>query len=203
MARARGKAGGKAAEVVKDNGQGQVVGYARVSTREQNIEPQIAALKAAGCCKIFQEKRSGVDTERVELAALLEYVRPGDVVVCTKLDRLARSTSHLLAIAKELEDKDVGLRILNSPIDTTTPQGELLLTILGAIATFERELMLERQRDGIEAAKAAGKYKGRKPTAMAKAADAKALLATGKGKAAVARELGIGVASVYRILADK
>lgn len=178
-----------------------IIGYARTSTTDQNIEPQIAALQAAGCKRIYQEQRSGVDAARPELAVMLDHVREGDIVVCTKLDRIGRSTKHLLDIVEGLQAKGVEFRCLNSNIDTSTPTGKLMLTLLAAVATFEREIMLERQKDGIEAAKLAGKYKGRKATAQAKADEVLALIAEGLTKQAVADRLGIGVASVYRIMA--
>ena len=178
---------------------GQLVGYARVSTKEQDLTGQLDKLTAAGCTRIFEEKKSGVDREREQLAALLEYVREGDTVVCCKLDRIARSTKHLLEIVETLQAAGVGLRILGTDIDTTTSTGKLMLTMLGAIATFEREIMLERQRDGIELAKLEGKYKGRKATAQAKSGEVLELLETGLTKQAVADRLGIGIASVYRI----
>lgn len=175
------------------------VGYARVSTADQNLAAQIEQLTAAGCDRIYQEKKSGADSEREELAALLDYVREGDVVVCCKLDRIARSTKHLLEIVDGLEMKKVAFKVLNINLDTSTPTGKLMLTMLGAIATFEREMMLERQRDGIRLAKEAGKYKGRKATAKAKSSQVIELLAQGRTKQAVADELNIGIASVYRI----
>ncbi|MDD2500460.1 MAG: recombinase family protein [Geobacter sp.] len=175
------------------------IGYARVSTTDQNLTTQIEQLTAAGCDKIYQEKKSGADAEREQLALMLDYVREGDVVVCCKLDRIARSTKHLLDIVDRLEQKGVSFKVLNIQLDTATPTGKLMLTMLGAIATFEREMMLERQRDGIEQAKQAGKYKGRKATAQAKSAEALDLLKQGLTKQAVAERLNIGVASVYRI----
>lgn len=179
-----------------------VIGYARTSTTEQNIEPQIEALKAAGCTVIFQEQRSGVDSKRLELARMLEYIREndGDVVVCTKLDRIGRSTADVLRIVDAIEAKTATFRCLNINLDTSTPTGKLMLTMLAAVATFEREIMLERQRDGIAAAKAAGKYKGRKPIAKAKGLDVVAMVERGMTKEAVAKELNIGVATVYRIM---
>lgn len=177
-----------------------VVGYARVSTREQNLTAQIEALSAAGCERVYQEKESGADTARVELAALLDYVREGDVVIACKLDRIARSTRHLLEIVDTLESKGVGFRVLNNAaIDTTTASGKLMLSVLAAIGQFEREMMLERQRDGIEVAKREGKYKGRKATAKAKTDEVWGLLRAGRTKESIAKELSIGVASVYRI----
>jgi len=175
------------------------VGYARVSTTDQKLEVQLDALYKVGVDRVYQEKASGADGDRVELAAMLDYVREGDVVVCCKLDRIARSTAHLLAIVDKLTVKGVFLKILNIDLDTSTPTGKLMLTMLGAIATFEREMMLERQAEGIAKAKVAGKYMGRKPTAMAKGSEVMELLAQGKTKESVAEQLGIGVASVYRI----
>lgn len=179
--------------------EGQVIGYARVSTTEQHLDSQIEQLQAAGCSRIYSEKKSGVDAKRVELASMMDFVREGDTVVCCKLDRIARSTQDLLNIVSTLTTKGVALKILNIALDTSTPTGKLMLTMLGAIATFEREMMLERQRDGIAKAKKEGKYTGRKPTAQAKSAEVLKLLGQGKTKEAVAGELGIGVASVYRI----
>ena len=176
-----------------------VIGYARVSTTDQKLEVQLEALKKASAERIYQEQASGADGARVELAALLDYVRQGDTVIACKLDRLARSTKHLLNIVERLTGKGVTLKILNIDLDTGTPTGKLMLTMLGAIATFEREMMLERQADGIAKAKEQGKYLGRKPTAKAKSAEVMELLGKGKTKEAVALELEIGVASVYRI----
>jgi len=177
-----------------------VIGYARVSTTDQNLTVQLEQLTDAGCEKVYSEKLSGADSQRPELATMLDYVRQGDVVVCCKLDRLARSTRHLLELVEALESKGVALRILNIQLDTSTPTGKLMLSMLAAIGQFEREMMLERQRDGIAKAKEAGKYKGRKATAKAKAAEVRELVATGMTKQAVADKLGIGVASVYRIM---
>jgi len=177
----------------------QVIGYARVSTTDQKLEVQLDQLKVAGVDRVFQEKASGADAERVELAKLLDFVREGDVVVACKLDRLARSTKHLLEIVETIEGKGASLKILNMSLDTSTPNGRLMITMLAGIATFEREMMLERQRDGIAKAKEAGVYTGRKPTAKAKSTEVMALLGQGKTKEAVAAELKIGVASVYRI----
>lgn len=177
-----------------------IVGYARVSTQDQRLDAQIDQLHGAGVEKLFQEKKSGVDSNREELARMLEYVRESDVVCCTRIDRIARSTQHLLEIVDQLEKKGVAFRVLNINLDTSTPTGKLMLTMLGAIATFERELMLERQREGIQKAKERGAYKGRKPTARMKAEEVLRLVAEGKKKVDVARELGIGIASVHRIV---
>lgn len=136
------------------------IGYARTSTIEQKagFEAQRDALQAAGCKKIFQEQVSSIST-RAELQAALYFVREGDVFVVTKLDRLVRSVSELMTIIQALSCKKVGLRVLNLGMDTQTPTGKLMLTVLGGIAQFEREIMLERQREGVAKAKAAGKYR--------------------------------------------
>jgi len=180
-----------------------VIGYARVSTTDQNLEAQLEQLNAAGCEKIYQEKVSGVKQDRPELAAMLDYVREGDVVLCCKLDRIGRSTKHLLEIVEGLQSKGVGFRALNNAdLDTTTATGKMMLTILAAVATFEREMMLERQKEGIKIAKDAGAYKGRKATARAKSSEVLKLISEGMTKEATAERLGIGVASVYRIVRD-
>lgn len=179
------------------------IGYARVSTTDQNLEAQLEQLKAAGCDKIFQEKASGVKVDRVELAGMLDYCREGDTVVVCKLDRIARSTAHLLTIVDSLEKKGVAFKVLNINLDTSTPTGKLMLSMLAAIGQFEREMMLERQREGVEIAKKAGKYTGRKPTAKAQAGKVMEMLGQGMTKQAVADNLKIGVASVYRIAKAK
>lgn len=180
-----------------------LVGYARTSTLDQraSIEAQVRDLTAADCEKLFSEQVSSVDvTNREQLAQALDFIREGDALVVTKLDRLARSVGHLLTIMEKIKAKGADLRILNMGIDTATPTGKLMLTVLGGIAEFEREIMLERQREGIAKAKADGKYKGRKPTARAKEEDVLRLKAEGVGATEIAKRLGIGRASVYRIL---
>lgn len=180
-----------------------IIGYGRTSTAEQKagLEAQLRDLTAAGCEKVFQEQVSSV-AEREQLEAALEFVRAGDAFTVTKLDRLARSIAALVQIVDRLEKKGVTLRILNLGIDTGTPTGRLMLTMLGGIAQFEREIMLERQREGIDKAKSAGKYKGRAPTAQAKAEDVAALAAQGVSKQDIAIRLGISRASVYRVLSN-
>ena len=178
----------------------EIIGYARTSTTDQNIEPQIDVLKAAGCTKVFSEQKSGVDSTRLELARMIEYSRENDFVVVTKLDRIGRSPTDILSIIQKIEAKGAAFRCLNINMDTSTPTGKLMLTMLAAVATFEREIMLERQREGIAAAKRDGKYKGRKPTARAQSDKVFELLSQGLTRAAVANELGIGEASVIRIL---
>jgi DNA invertase Pin-like site-specific DNA recombinase len=131
----------------------------------------------------------------------MEFAREGDVLVVTKLDRLARSVADLMTIIQRLEQKLVGLRILNLGMDTQTPTGKLMLTVLGGVAQFEREMMLERQREGVAKAKTAGKYKGRKPLADDLRQEVVCLATEGMAKVNIARQLNIGEASVYRILA--
>ncbi len=179
-----------------------IVGYARTSTTDQKagLEAQLRDLSAAGASRIFQEELSSVATKRPELERALDYVREADTLIVTKLDRLARSVADLVAITETLRTKGVALRILSMNLDTATPTGKLMLNLLGSIAEFERELMLERQREGIAKAKAEGKYKGRAPTARAKAEDVLRLKAGGMTADAIATKLGIGRASVFRIL---
>lgn len=175
------------------------IGYARVSSAGQSLEVQLEQLAAAGCDKIFQEKKSGRSTdERHELARAIEHLRKGDVLIVTRLDRLARSVPDLYAILAELGDTGAGFVCLQQgAIDTTTPTGKLMFAILGAVAEFENDLRRDRQREGIEKAKAAGVYRGRKPTIDRDAVlDA---LRAGMAPAALARELNVGRASIYRI----
>jgi DNA invertase Pin-like site-specific DNA recombinase len=179
-----------------------LIGYARTSTLEQmaGFDAQVRNLRGAGAERIFREQVSSV-AERPQLALALDFLRAGDVLLVTKLDRLARSTANLLEIVQSIEAKGAALRILDLNLDTATAIGRLMLTMIGAIAQFEREMMLERQREGIAKAKTAGKYRGRKPTAKAKATDVHALRAAGVGASEIARRLAIGRASVYRALA--
>ncbi|MGY2992901.1 recombinase family protein [Mesorhizobium sp. URHB0026] len=181
-----------------------LVGYARTSTTDQKagLEAQLRDLEQAGCTKVFREEISSVATKRPQLAAVLEWVREGDSLVVTKLDRLARSVADFVDINKQLKAKGVGLRILGMNLDTATAQGELMVNVFASIAQFERELMLERQREGIAKAKAKGKYAGRQPTARAKAKDVLRLRAEGKSVTDTVAVLGISRASIFRILAE-
>ena len=180
-----------------------LVGYARTSTTEQaaGLEAQQRDSKASGCEELFEEQVSSVQ-RRKELEKALKFVRKGDTLVVTKLDRLARSVPDLVKIMGRLEEKGASLRILAMNLDTNTPTGRLLINLVGSIAQFEREIMLERQREGIAKAKDEGKYKGRAKTARAKTDDVMALYKAGKGASEIAEEVGIGRASVYRILSD-
>jgi DNA invertase Pin-like site-specific DNA recombinase len=180
-----------------------LVGYARTSTIEQEagLESQRRDLTTSGCEEIFEEQVSSVQ-RRDELERLLKFIRKGDTLVVTKLDRLARSVPDLVKIMERLEDKKASLRILAMNLDTNSPTGRLLINLVGSIAQFEREIMLERQREGIAKAKGEGKYRGRIATARAKSKDVIALFKEGKGASEIASQVGIGRASVYRIIRD-
>lgn len=180
-----------------------LIGYARTSTLEQEagLAAQERDLTALKCTKVYSEQTSSVG-ERPRLTAAIDYLRDGDTLVVTKLDRLARSVLHLGEIVKEIRAKGANLRILAMDIDTASPTGTLLLNMLGSVAQFEREMMLERQREGIAKAKGEGKYKGRKPTALAQEGDVKALHIAGTSPTEIAKKLGIGRTSVYRILGN-
>jgi DNA invertase Pin-like site-specific DNA recombinase len=181
-----------------------LIGYARTSTTEQvaGLEAQRRDLEAAGCTRIFSEQVSSV-AQRAQLEAAVDYLRDGDVLIVTKLDRLARSMGDLLQIIKRVEAKGAGLRILAMNLDTGTATGRLILNVLGSVAEWERSMMLERQREGIAKAKAAGKYKGRARTAMAKAGEVEEMLAAGVTPTEIARRLGIGRSSVYRAMRER
>ena len=176
-----------------------IIGYARVSTNDQNLEIQEAALKAAGCELLRSEKRSGTSTNgREELRTVLEFLRKGDVLMVTRVDRLARSIGDLQDIVRALKAKGVSLKATEQPIDTSTAAGKAFLDMLGVFAEFETNLRRERQLEGIAKAKAAGVYRGRRPTVDA--AKVRELRAAGKGPSQIAKALGIGRASVYRAL---
>ena len=181
------------------------VGYARTSTSDQTagLAAQERDLRAAGCERLFTEQVSSV-AQRGALADCLAFLRDGDVLMATKPDRLARSTAELLTIEADLSKRGVGLVLLSmgdERLDTRDAASKLMLIILAGVATWEREIMLERQREGIQAAKAAGAYKGRAPTARKQSAAVLARLQAGAKPMDVAAELGISRASVYRIAA--
>jgi len=177
------------------------VGYARVSTTSQDYELQIEALKKSGCNKIFAEKKTGTSTKsRTQLEECLNYLREGDTLVITRIDRLARSLRDLQNLVHDLKEKGIDLKATEQPINTSTAAGKAFLDMLGVFAEFETNLRKERQLEGIEKAKTEGKYKGRKPTAQAKSKQVEELTKLGMTRQAVATELGIGIASVYRIL---
>lgn len=177
-----------------------IYGYARVSTADQDLTVQREALKAAGCEIIREEKISGTSRQgRKELQTLLEFLRSGDTLVVTRLDRLARSMDDLTNIASELQEKGVALKATEQPVDTSSAAGKAFFQMLGVFAEFETNLRKERQMEGIAKAKAAGVYKGRKPSIdvdeVKRLRDEK-----GMGATEIARELGIARTSVYRVL---
>lgn len=178
-----------------------LVGYARVSSVGQSLDIQKDALEAAGCEKVFAEKVSGRSTkDRIELGNAMDFVREGDTLIVTRLDRLARSVADLHRIIETLTEKKVAFRCLNqSGVDTDSSTGRLMLAILGAVACFESDIRRERQLEGVAKAKAEGRYQGRKATIDPDRV--KELHATGLGPAAIAREMKIARASVYRALA--
>ena len=174
-------------------------GYARVSTTEQDLDIQVAALRAAGCQTIRSEKKSGTErAARSELQVLLDFLREGDTLVVTRIDRLARSMKDLQDIVHELKGRGVALKATEQPIDTGTAAGKAFLDMLGVFAEFETNLRRERQMEGIAAAKARGVYKGGKPRIDPD--EVRRLAAEGMRPAHIARELGISRGSVYRFL---
>lgn len=177
-----------------------IIGYARVSSDDQDCEIQEAALRAAGCSIIRSEKRTGTTVEgRVELDTVLSFIRAGDKLMVTRIDRLARSVADLEKIVAVLKERGAFLRATEQPIDTSTPAGVAFLQMLGVFAQFETAIRKERQMEGIAKAKADGRYKGRKPTVDADAV--RVLKAEGVRPVDIAAKLGIARASVYRALA--
>lgn len=173
-----------------------IVGYARVSTLEQSLEIQLDELRAFGCERIFTDKASGSAAARSGLTEMLEFVREGDTVVVVRLDRFARSLSNLYATLEKLSARGVAFHCLRQSIDTSTSSGKLTLAILGAVAEFENDLRRERQREGIEKAKARGTYRGRPKSISPDTVQE--LLGRGLKVSAVATHLGISRQSVYR-----
>ncbi|WP_288424230.1 recombinase family protein [uncultured Spirosoma sp.] len=185
-----------------------IIGYARVSTQDQNLSMQLDALNAQGCTRIFQEKASGAKADRPELTKLLEHVREGDTVVVWKLDRLGRSLTHLVQLVTELETKNVGLISLNDPVDTTTAQGRLVFRIFASLAEFERELIRERTNAGLQSARRRGQRLGR-PGGLSKSAQDKAMIAESLYREAkhsvegIAQHIGISKSTLYRYLRSR
>ena len=179
------------------------IGYARTSTHDQvaGFEAQQRDLTAAGCEKVYCEQVSSLARRR-ELESAIEFARENDCLVVTRLDRLARSVGDLVKITERLTSKGVALRVLTLNLDTATPTGQLMLNLLSAVAQFEREIMLERQREGIAKAKREGKYKGRAPTARRQATAVMALRAEGVSPGDIARKLGVARSSVYRVIKE-
>ncbi len=179
-----------------------VIGYARVSSSDQDTALQVEALKAAGCTIIRQEKASGTTTTgRAELAAVLDFARTGDVLVVTRIDRLARSIGDLQVIVSRLKAAGVQLRATEQPIDTSTAAGKAFLDMLGVFAEFETNLRRERQMEGIAKAKVNGVYRGRKPTVDN--ASVRQLHREGMRPSKIAETLRIGRSSVYRAIAEQ
>jgi DNA invertase Pin-like site-specific DNA recombinase len=182
-----------------------IFGYARVSTGDQNLDLQIDQLREAGCSKIFSETISGAKAERKELRRLLDQVRSGDVIVIWKLDRLGRSLKNLVELVADLMERGVGLKSLNDPIDTTSPQGKLIFNIFASLAEFERDLIIERTQAGLKAARARGRNGGRpkglSDDAKRKAVAAEALYREKQLSAnEIANNLGISKATLYSYL---
>jgi len=177
-----------------------LIGYARVSTTDQDLAIQRQALKAAGCEPIRSEEVSGTKLKgRDELTSILDFIREGDVLIVTKLDRLARSLGDLMHIVDQLKEKGASLKVLNANIDTSNATGRAFLGMLGVFAEFETNLRRERQLEGIAKAKKAGIYKGRPPKIDAERI--RELRAEGKGATEIARTVKASVASVYRLIA--
>ena len=178
-----------------------LVGYVRVSSLDQDSTTQSDRVNNAGCEKVFSEKQSGTSTKgRTALVECIEYMREGDTLVITKIDRLARSARDLHNIVHDLEKRDISLMVLDQNIDTSTPHGRAFLGMLATFAEFETNIRKERQLEGIAAAKAKGSYTGRKATAQAKAAQVMQLVSEGMTKPAIAEQLEISVASVYNVI---
>jgi DNA invertase Pin-like site-specific DNA recombinase len=181
-----------------------LIGYARTSTTDQHagFEAQLVELKAYGCERMYQEQVSAV-ASRGELDRAIDMLREGDKLVVTKLDRLARNVMHMGELLQQIEAKGAGLVILSlgsETVDTSTATGKLILNMMVSVAQFEREMMKERQVEGIRRAQAEGKYKGRVPTAMKQADKVKALVDAGVTRVQVQEQLGISKASYYRCL---
>ena len=177
---------------------GGVLGYARVSTGDQDVAGQTMRLTKVGAIKVFTDVRSGRTMERPGLDALLAYAREGDTLAVVRLDRLGRSLGELLATVAMLKERGIGLVSLEEKIDTTSAAGELVFHVFGAIAHFERRLIAERTKDGIAAARARGKRLGRQPVEADKIAAAIKLVTAGLSPTAAAKQLGLGRSTVYR-----
>jgi len=178
-----------------------LIGYARVSTNDQNLDLQLAALTKAGCQKIFDDKSSGSRSERPGLAKAMEMLREGDSLVVWKLDRLGRSVKHLIDLVGELHQQGVQFRSLTDGIDTATPSGRFFFHVMASLAEMERELTVERTKAGLEAARQLGRKGGRKRRMTdSKIESAKKLLASGVPPRDVAKDLGVSVPTLYRWL---
>ena len=184
------------------------IGYARISTEDQNLDLQVDALKEAGCEKIYHDIASGAQAQRPALDDLLENIRKDDVLVIWKLDRLGRSLRNLVDLVEQLENRGVGLKSLNDPIDTTTPQGRLVFNIFASLAEFERELISERTKIGLRSARARGRVGG-KPKGLSEETQKTAIVAEALYKEQklsvneIAKQLGIAKSTLYRYLRNR
>ncbi|WP_326646039.1 recombinase family protein [Streptosporangium sp. NBC_01755] len=183
---------------------GTLVGYGRVSTKDQNLDRQIRALTEAGCIRVFTDKLSGKNTDRPELAACLDYLRPGDTLVVLSLDRLARSLQDLITIVGDLRRREVGFRSLHEALDTTTPGGRLVFHVFAALAEFIRELIVEGTNEGLAAARARGQRLGRPPAMDAEMVErARRLLAQPEETvSSIAKLLGVSRATLYKYVPE-
>jgi len=189
----------------RDNGQPPLanIGYARVSTADQDTALQLDALTGAGCGKVFEDHASGAQVDRAGLREALAFVRAGDVLVTWKLDRLGRSLPHLIETVAELGRRGVGFRSITEAIDTTTPSGRLVFHLFGALGQFERDLIQERTRAGLAAAAARGRKGGRKPVITSdKLARARAMTCRGLTVREAATRLKVGKSALYEALAE-
>lgn len=177
---------------------GGVLGYARVSTGDQDITAQTLRLEEAGAIKVFSDVRSGKSMDRPGLAALLDYARAGDTLAIVRLDRLGRSLAELLSTVAMLKERGIALLSMEEKIDTSSAAGELVFHVFGAIAHFERRLISERTRDGVAAARAKGMRPGRRPLDQAKVDAAMTLIAANTAPTEAARQLGLGRSTIYR-----
>jgi len=187
------------------------IGYARVSTPDQKLRMQTDALKKAGCTKIFKEKASGSKSDRPQFLKMMDHLRKGDTVIVWKLDRLSRSMKDLLNTISQLEERGIGFKSLNDPIDTTTPQGKLIFNIFASLAEFERDIISERTKAGLAAARARGRLGGR-PKGLSKEAQSKAefsaMLYQKTGKKAlsiseICERVGVSKPTLYNYLRNQ
>lgn len=179
------------------------IGYARVSTADQNLESQIDALQKAGCERIFQEKASGARADRPERNRMIDMLREDDTVVVTKLNRIGRNTKDLISISELLDEKGVNLIILDNNIDTTTPLGKMFFTVMAAIAEFERELIVEGTKEGLASARACGRVGGRPRINSITIQNALDMHESGKYSISeILAETGIGKTTLYKYLGE-
>lgn len=177
---------------------GDILGYARVSTGDQDVAGQLLRLQSAGAIKVFSDVKSGKSMDRPGLAELFAFARPGDTLAVVRLDRLGRSLAELLATVKRLRERQIDLLSLEEKIDSSSAAGELVFHVFGAIAHFERRLISERTKDGVAAARAKGKRPGRQPLDVTKVEAAIKLIKANVSPAEAARQLGLGRSTVYR-----